>query len=340
MAINETIILIPILASFLVTFLLIPAWIKKAKEIKLIWTDMNKFEKPMVAGSGGVMATLGFVIGVFIFIAYEVFYQNTNENLVKIFALLLVVVLASGIGLIDDLLGWRKGGLSRRSRILLLIFVAIPLVAINAGRSIIDIPGFGPINLGIFYPLLVIPIGVAGATSVYNFLAGYNGLEAGQGIILFSGLGMLCIFTGSPWLAVISFCMAGSLIAFIFYNYYPARVFPGDSLTYAIGSCIAVISVFGDFEKVAIFFFTPYIIETILKLRGKLVKYSFGKPNKDGSLELMYNKIYGLEHLAIYLLKKTGIKPTEKKVVWVIWLFQIAVIAITFFIFRGGIFKP
>ena len=64
-------------------------------------------------------------------------------------------------------------------------------------------------------------------------------------------------------------------------------------------------------------------------------KQSFGKPNEDGSLEMPYEKIYGLEHLAIYILKK--IKPSKKvyenDVVSLINLFQIIIIIIGFVLF-------
>ena len=82
----------------------------------------------------------------------------------------------------------------------------------------------------------------------------------------------------------------------------------------------------------------PYIIETFLKLRGKLKKEGFGKVNSDGSLDLQYEKIYSLNHVAIKLMEKAGIKPTERKVVLSIWLFQIAIIVVGFFIFKRGIF--
>ena len=67
----------------------------------------------------------------------------------------------------------------------------------------------------------------------------------------------------------------------------------------------------GNFEKIALFFFIPFIIEVILKSRGKLIKSSFGKPEKDGSLSLAYEKLYGLTHVSIYLLKKIGIKSVN-----------------------------
>jgi len=136
------------------------------------------------------------------------------------------------------------------------------------------------------------------------FLAGYNGLEAGQGIILLSSLAIVAFFTGSSWLSVIALCMVFSLVAFLIFNFCPAKVFPGDSLTYSIGGMIAILAILGNFEKIAIFFFIPYIIEFGLKSRGKLVKHSFGKPNKDGTLSLNYKKIYSLNHLFIFLMKK------------------------------------
>ncbi len=174
-----------------------------------------------------------------------------------------------------------------------------------------------------------------GATTVFNFLAGFNGLEAGQGILILSALAIVTYITGSSWLTVVTLCLVVSLFAFYIFNVNPARVFPGDVLTYLIGAAIAVIAVLGDAEKIALFFFIPYFLEMILKLRGKLEKHSFGKPNPDGSLEEPYAKIYGLEHLAIRILKK--IKPNKKayenEVVYLINAFQALIIIIGFILF-------
>jgi UDP-N-acetylglucosamine--dolichyl-phosphate N-acetylglucosaminephosphotransferase len=334
----DYILLIPILVSFFVTLFFIPKWVKKAKQIDLVWEDMNKLPSKKVAGSGGIGVILGFIIGVLIFIAYRVFYLKTSIFLIEILATLTVIVMLAGIGLIDDLLGWRKGGLSMKSRLILVVISAIPLMVINAGRSEIGIPFLGAIELGIIYPLILIPLGIVGATTTFNFLAGYNGLEAGQGVIILAALSLVAFFTGNSWLSIIALCMIVALLAFLFFNFYPAKVFPGDSLTYVVGGLIAIMAILGNFEKIAVFFFIPYIIETVLKARGKLKKYSFGLPKKDGSLDLRYNKIYGLEHLSIYLLKRCKIKPTEKRVVYSIWIFQLAIVILGFVIFGQGIF--
>ena len=128
--------------------------------------------------------------------------------------------------------------------------------------------------------------------------------------------------------------MVASLIAFYIFNTFPARVFPGDVLTYSVGALIASIAILGNIEKIAIFFFIPYMIETGLKLRGKLVKESFAKVNKDGSLEMPYKKIYGLEHLAILILKKYKLskKVYEKDVVYLINGFQILIVILGFLV--------
>ena len=319
------------LVSFLTTLIIIPFWMRKAKQIGLLWEDMNKYiKKKNIVGSGGLAVVVGSLIGIFVYMALGTFYFKSSAHLTEIFAIIAALFLVTGVGFIDDLFGWRKGGLSMRSRIVLVLFASIPLVVINAGVSTV----LG-INIGILYPLIVIPISFLGAVTTYNFLAGFNGLETGQGIILLASLALVTYLTGNAWLSLIALCMVAALIVFYMFNKFPAKVFPGDVLTYAIGAMIAMIAIVGNIEKIAIFFFIPYILEFFLKIRGRLKKHSFGKPNADGSLEQPYDKIYGLEHLAIMILKK--IKPSkkvyEKEVTWLIHGFQILVIIIGFLIF-------
>jgi UDP-N-acetylglucosamine--dolichyl-phosphate N-acetylglucosaminephosphotransferase len=195
------------------------------------------------------------------------------------------------------------------------------------------------IEFGLMYPLLFIPLGIVGATATFNFLAGYNGLEASQGILILSSLAVVTWFTGNSWLTLICLIMIACLFAFFLFNYFPAKVFPGDALTYSVGALIAIVAILGNIEKIAVFFFIPYIIETILKVRGKLKKASFAKVNDDGTLENRYEKIYGLEHLAIKILKKIKGKVRETDVVLLINLFQIAIILVGFIIFRNAIFN-
>jgi len=330
----EILLLFSLVISFLLTVMVLPLWIKKTKQIRFLWEDMNKYQHPKnVAAAGGVVVVIAFVLGVLYYISIRTFLiESTNGISLEIFSLLSVILIFAIIGIIDDLFGWKHGGLSVRMRLGFAFMASIPLVVINAGNSSISVPFLGLVNFGIFYPLLLIPIGIVGAATTYNFLAGYNGLETSQGIIILSFLSFVAYKTGSAWLSLIGLIMVAALFGFYIYNKYPAKVFPGDSLTWSIGALIAGMAILGNFEKIAVFVFIPYIIETGLKLRGKLKKESFAKVNKDGSLEMPYKKIYGLEHLSILILKK--IKPNkkafEKEVVYLINGFQILIIILGF----------
>ena len=337
----ELLIIIPMIISFFVTLFILPKWISKAKRIGLVWEDMNKNEKNKVPGSGGLIVILGFILGLLIYVFLKTFYLKSQENIIEIFSLTVSVLILALVGLVDDLLGWWHGGLSKRFRLLMCLFAAVPLIVINAGYSFVSIPFIDGTNLGLIYPLLIIPIGIIGASTTFNFLAGFNGLEAGQGIIILSALSAVAYFTGNAWISIIGLCMVFSLVAFLIFNNYPSKIFPGDVLTYPIGGLIAIIAILGNMERIAIFFFIPYIAEVLLKSRGKLKIPSFGKPNNDNSLEIPYYKIYGLEHFAIWILKKlkkSG-KVHEREVVYFIWLLQVIVIILGFIIFKKEIFR-
>jgi UDP-N-acetylglucosamine--dolichyl-phosphate N-acetylglucosaminephosphotransferase len=320
-----------ILLAFLSTVLIMPIWIKKAKAMKWLWEDMHKKGHPKnVAGSGGIVVLVGFILAAFLYIGIKTFFLGTDVNLIELFILILTIIMAGAVGLIDDILGWKRGGLSKSTRLILMFFIAIPLVVINAGES--TILGF---NWGIFYPLILIPFAVVGVTTTFNFLAGFNGLESSQGMIILTSLSIVAFIQGYWWLALIGMTFVASLFAFWFYNKYPAKVFPGDVLTYSIGALIVCMAILGNMEKIAAFIFIPYIIEMILKARGRLKIQSFGKLQKNGSLTLRQNGIYGLEHLAIQFLRK--IKPSKKAYEWevplTINLFQILFVVVAFILF-------
>ena len=227
---EKVILLLPALLSFFIALFLTPLWIKKAKEIGLVWEDMNKPQHPKdVAGSGGTSAFLGFILGVLSYIGIKTFYLKSENNLIEIFVSLSMVLIVAFIGFMDDLFGWKKGGLSMRSRLILLAFSSIPLIVINAGES-----RMMGIELGLFFPLFFIPLGIVGASATFNFLAGYNGLEASQGIIVLSALAIVTSSMGEAWLSLIALCMVASLLAFYIFNKYPAKVFPGNILTYSV----------------------------------------------------------------------------------------------------------
>ena len=156
----QEILLLAIFVSFASALIFLPKWINKCKRIGLLWEDMNKISKPKAASSGGIVVVMAFILGVLVYIEIRTFIIDLDNVNLRIFALLIVISILSIVGLIDDLLGWKHGGLSPKFRIFMALFASIPLVVINAGTHFINLPIIGEIQLGVLYPLLFIPIGI------------------------------------------------------------------------------------------------------------------------------------------------------------------------------------
>ena len=278
---------IAVVIALCVTLFLIPRYIKKAKTLGLVGKDMNKHDKPLVPEAGGITVIAGIVSALLFYIFVSTFVYGSQANLISIFAILTTLLLAVFIGFVDDILGW-KTGIRRIHKVILTIPLGIPFMVINAGYSTMYVPILGSINFGLIYPLILVPVGIICAANAYNMLAGYNGLEAGLGVIMLGALGIVNWISGTEWLALISFIGVFALLGFLVFNWYPSRIFPGDSMTYGIGAFIAMVAIAGNMEKIAIILFIPFIIDAILslwpELRGRGKVEAFAKPNKDNSL--------------------------------------------------------
>lgn len=316
--------------AFFACFGLTKWWISVAKRNSLVGKDMNKYNKNLVAESGGIAVVVSIVLAILIYVFFKTFVLKTETHLLEISILMVTLLLACFVGFIDDILGWKKG-LKSWQKVLMTLPIAIPLMVINAGQHIMSVPFLGTVDFGLFYPLLIIPIGVLGATNGCNLLAGYNGLEAGLGVIIFMTLGAVSFITGQMWLAFIAGIIVLALLAFLIFNKFPAKVFPGDSLTYSVGGLVACFAILGNMEKAALILFIPFIIEGILKARSKFKAENFGIPQKDGSLELPYKKTYSLTHVAMRILKKIKGRVHEKDVVGLIMIFELLFVLFVIF---------
>jgi UDP-N-acetylglucosamine--dolichyl-phosphate N-acetylglucosaminephosphotransferase len=316
-----------LLFSFFLSLFLTKRWIRSANEAKLLGKDMNKYEAPSVSRSGGLVVALVICFSLLIYIFFKTFslVGIPSRNVVEAFAISATILLAGFIGFVDDVLGWKEG-LTQIQKVLFTVPIALPLTVINAGQSIMQLPFLGNVDLGMFYPLLFVPLGVIGSTNGFNLLAGYNGLEASMGLVIFAVFGVTGLSVGRLWIALIAFIVCASLLAFLVFNWYPAKVFPGNSFTYSIGALIATLAILGNMERIAVWLFIPYFLEILLYFRARFIDrmgdvQAFAKPNKDNSLEMPYEKIYDTTHFAIWVLKKLKDKVYERDVV----LFLIAV---------------
>ena len=317
--------LVSIIIASLASWWSLPWLIKYLKRINLVVKDVHKENTPLVPRSGGLAVAIGFMAGMMAFMFFFTFFvQDTSwlsqESLPYLFAAILTIFIITSIGFIDDLLmvkaEGKGGGLKQWQKPLLTLSAAIPLMVVNAGTAKLIVPFYGHVDFGLIYPLLLIPLGVIGAANMVNIFAGLNGLESGLGLIYLGSLGSYAYMHEHYLAAIIAFIAFAALIPYHWYNKYPAKILPGDSLTYLLGAVLATIAIVGDLEKATIIIAIPFFIEGILKIRGKWRKQTIGYI-KNGKLCSQYDKIYSIPHIFM----RTG-KFTEKQIVYFMYIIQ------------------
>ncbi len=324
--------MIPLLVAFLISFstvyILTPKVITLMKTKGFLGKDMNKYNHPNIAELGGIPIFIGFSFAI-ISIIFFASYLGFEIDLIQVIAGMLTIVLIGFIGTVDDIIGWKKG-IRQWQHALFPIIAALPLMAVNITNPPITLPfigllpqeyvlPFGVISFGLVYSLVLIPIGVTGASNATNMLAGLNGLESGLSILIILTLGIVAFFTGKMEALIFAVAMLGALIAFLKYNWFPAKIFGGDGLTLMSGASIAVISILGDMEKIGIALLALFFIELFLKARNKFQGESFGIPQKNGTL-LAPKRKQSLTHYFM-IIKKT----TEDKIVLKILATQVII---------------
>lgn len=313
------------LVSFALTAYTLKWWVNHGRRLGLVAKDMNKPGEVYAVEAGGIWFVIGSVFGLLLYLAADTYTDRAVD--LSTFAITEVLLLSGFLGFIDDILGWKKG-LSPITRVLFTFPIALPLVVIKAGYSTVELPLIGVVELGVLYPLLVVPAGVVGASNAFNMLAGYNGLEASMGLVIVLSSALFLAKKGFVSYIPHLLIVAASLLAFLMYNKYPARVFPGNCLTYAFGAFYASVVAGGNFEKFGLAVFSLYFVELALFIRGLLngvYKENFGKVGQDGTLTPPYDKSYSLTHLAIRVLIRLKGSAREQEVVLLIVAWQLIV---------------
>jgi len=202
---------------------------------------------------GGVAVAAAFLV-----VAGTIIAVNTALDLVpvpialsplELAALLGGGALATLLGVLDDAFQlrarWQLGGQLLLSGIAVACGITVTLVNNPFGPGVIVLSGPFAIGFTVLW--------ITGMINSINFIDGLDGLSSGIALIAAVTLGLISLttFIAQPFVALLCFALAGSLLGFLRWNFHPASVFIGTSGVMFVGYSLAVLSILGS-AKVAV----------------------------------------------------------------------------------------
>ncbi len=248
--------------SFSLTFLLLKVFIRRAKGrfYERISEDVPKRHriKEGTPSSGGLVFVPASIISTVLW----------ARPVMEIVLAVVATVVMGTMGFIDDVSKLKrkdkKGGLRKTYKIIFQLVLGV-IFAIGATyifgdkafmTQVLFIKNYF-INLGIFYFVFVSFV-IAGTSNAVNLTDGLDGLAAGVVLFPMAVLGIVAYFEGNfkfanylnilyiknaGQLSIFASAFFGSLVAFLWYNSYPAEIFMGDTGSQALGGALASLAV-------------------------------------------------------------------------------------------------
>jgi len=291
--------------ALITTYIIIPWLIPKLKSNGIVGRDLNKPNHPEVAEMGGIAVVIGFFAGVSVLLATN---GVTREDVLNVS--LSVVLGAAFIGMVDDLFE-----LKQRQKAIFPFLLALPIGA--ALDPVVYLPFVGEIDLGIWM-LVAGPLAITCAANAGNMLEGFNGLGTGLSIIMCATLIALSVEHNRLDGLYILVPLLGTLFAFLWFNKYPAVIFPGDTMMLFAGASLAVAGMLSNLHIQTAFIFIPMITEFLLKLRGRFRAENYSS-DADGGVLRYSGRVESLTHV---FMKRMQV--TEKSLVYLLWTLEAA----------------
>jgi phospho-N-acetylmuramoyl-pentapeptide-transferase len=220
--------------------------------------------------------TMGGIIFVIVTLMLSLFFTPFNEMTFFVF---LAMMLFAVIGFWDDLMKFLRReslGLKARYKFLLqAVAVGILFFVFRLDAHLIIIPAT---NLSIELPVWITPLWYylvfSGSTHAFNLTDGLDGLASGLGLIALGALGMVAFVQGEAELVQLLVLFGAGMLAFLWFNRYPARVFMGDTGSFALGGLVSATALTIGMELYLFFFAVIPVLET-LSVALQLTFYRF-----------------------------------------------------------------
>jgi phospho-N-acetylmuramoyl-pentapeptide-transferase len=209
--------------------------------------------------------------GLVIFLAIAVPFLILSDYRTGSLAVLATALVMAALGFADDMIKLRRRrslGVSGRTKLLVQLLTAIALwvfvtesVGLNGELKLRVVDA--SVDLGVAYPILIFLV-LAGATNGVNLTDGLDGLAAGcAAIVLLTYTVMTFITQGQADLALLSACLVGACVGFLWFNSFPASVFMGDTGSLGLGGAIAALAVVTQTELLLILIGGIFVIEAL-----------------------------------------------------------------------------
>ncbi|MEG1900493.1 MAG: MraY family glycosyltransferase [Bacilli bacterium] len=252
--------------SFIISVFIMPFIMKVANHIGAIDVpkDTRRVHTKPIPRLGGLGIFIAFLFGYMFFGV-----QSVTMNAILIGSFIIIIT-----GIFDDIK-------PIPSKVKLLMQVIAALVVMLFGHiRLQDITALGfYIDFGIFsYPLTVFFI--VACINIINLIDGLDGLSGGIASIFFLTVGIISIYSGNSLILEITlaFLMLGSTLGFLVHNFYPAKIFAGDTGSMFMGYMISIIALLGFKGTTLISFFVPLlvlaipILDTLFAIIRRLIK--------------------------------------------------------------------
>jgi phospho-N-acetylmuramoyl-pentapeptide-transferase len=198
-------------------------------------------------GKAGTPTMGGIIVLIAVVTPFAILSNWDDWRAIGVFGLMVACGL---IGFVDDymkIVKRRSLGLRARTKLILLAAVSIGLWLLVKQKtglpSALDLRFVdGHVDLGGFYPVLIYLV-VAGTTSGVNLTDGLDGLAGGCAAIVVLAYIAITAVSGAHQLELLSACVVGAAIGFLWFNAFPATIFMGDTGSFGLGGAIAGLAV-------------------------------------------------------------------------------------------------
>jgi UDP-GlcNAc:undecaprenyl-phosphate/decaprenyl-phosphate GlcNAc-1-phosphate transferase len=224
-------IILGFITSFTLTYLIIPIIIRIAKERRLYDAPNERSAHIEPTPSlGGIAIFAGTVCAIVLWTPMEAF--GVLQYILAAFILIFL------IGILDDL-----APISPTKKLSGQLLVSI-ILAYKADVRITSLFGLlGVHELPEMTSFALSIVAIVGIINAFNLIDGINGLAGSIGLWACVLWGSWFAFTDSPAMAVLAFSLAGAIVAFLKYNFTPAKIFMGDTGSLFIGMVCAVLAI-------------------------------------------------------------------------------------------------